>query len=326
MRPTRAPRARRTSCAPRARLVNRQHTREVFEQWQSSAAGRRAGVIARRWARRRAPQVLPVLPRQGRVRRLQGHHRRCASSSPTAARSARAASRAPAAGTRTRSPRPSSARASSRCCPYVGDTREDRDERGRPRARRPRPRPRPLGRAMPQAILLQDHETARRARHGRRRLEGLPAQLPDPAQAGRARDQGRDRRRRAPPARPPTRALAERDQTRARERRAAQPTVLTITAPGGRRRPPVRLRHVAGHRRRDQGGPRHRASTAARSTSRSRSARSARAWSTSRSPTASPRPSRPWSSSRSSRALREQRRPRARVSLHAARFCDNSAA
>ena len=51
--------------------------------------------------------------------------------------------------------------------------------------------------AMPEAILLQDVETlGERAR--RRRLQGLPAQLPDPAQARAARDEGRAGGRRGP--------------------------------------------------------------------------------------------------------------------------------
>ena len=122
------PRAR----APRACTRGQSSRARSFQQWRSSAAGRRAGVT-----RRAAPAPAAASPAgtaaTRSTRSTTRTSRRCRSTSPTAARSARAASRAPAAGTRTRSPRPSSARASSRCCPYVGDNREDRDERGRPR-------------------------------------------------------------------------------------------------------------------------------------------------------------------------------------------------
>ena len=162
---------------------------------------------------------------------------------------------------------------------------------------------------MPQAILLQDRRDARRARRGRRRLQGLPAQLPDPAQARRARHQGLDRGRPAAPGRPPSRALAEAEHEGARQRRAAQQDGAHDHPPGRRRRPPVRLRHHAGHRRRDPRGPRHPHRPAARSSSTSRSRRSARTWSSSRSPTASPRPSRRWSSKRSSGRRERSVRP-----------------
>ena len=169
---------------------------------------------------------------------------------------------------------------------------------------------------MPQAILLQDVENARRARHGRRRLEGLPAQLPDPAQARRARHQGLDRRRRSAASEAAERAVADATERAQENAELLNRTVLTIAAPGRRRRPPVRLRHVAGHRRRDQGGPRHHDRPPQGPPRRADPARSARAWSRSRSPTASSRPSRPWSSSRSNaadalrRRLRDDRRGR----------------
>ena len=86
---------------------------------------------------------------------------------------------------------------------------------------------------MPEAILLKDVEHARREGHRRRRLQGLPAQLPDPAQAGPAGDQGRlDAAQR--------RAAAE-ERAAQRGRRAAPPssaellnkTVLTISQQAG---------------------------------------------------------------------------------------------
>ena len=172
---------------------------------------------------------------------------------------------------------------------------------------------------MPQAILLQDHEHARRARHGRRRLEGLPAQLPDPAQAGRAGHQGLDRRRRAPQ-QAAERAVAERHAQRAQENaELLNKTVLTIAAPGRRRRPPVRLRHRRRTSSTRSRRPAASRSTAARSTSTSRSARSAPAWSSSRSTTASPRPSRRWSSSRSSAPQRRRARHAADAARSAGR-------
>ena len=120
-------RGRRLSASPLrcARAVRRAHSAarecatvfyraEVFQQWRSSAAGRRAGVT-----RRAGPAAAAASPASTAATRSSTSTTRtsppCGSSSPTAARSARAASRAPAAGTRTRSPRRSSARASSRC-------------------------------------------------------------------------------------------------------------------------------------------------------------------------------------------------------------------
>ena len=66
-----------------------------------------------------------------------------------------------------------------------------RRARGRPaRPWRPRSRPRRALGAMPQAILLQDVENVGERGSGRRRLQGLPPQLPHPAQARRAGDEG----------------------------------------------------------------------------------------------------------------------------------------
>ena len=107
-----APCARRLR-APHGRPVTRS-TRKVFK-WQSSAAGRRAGVT-----RRVGP--VPVAGSRASTAATRSStsttrtSRRSASSSRTAARSARAASRARAAGTRTRSPRRSSVRVRWPCC------------------------------------------------------------------------------------------------------------------------------------------------------------------------------------------------------------------
>ena len=125
---TRALRARARS-APGADSLLRAR---VFQQWRSSAAGRRAGVT-----RRVGPAPVAASPASTAATRSTRSTTRtsrpCASSSPTAARSARAASRAPAAGTRTRSRRAVKRAREIALLPYVGDNREDRDERGRPR-------------------------------------------------------------------------------------------------------------------------------------------------------------------------------------------------
>ena len=111
-------------------------------------------------------------------------------------------------------------------------------ERGRPR-RQPPAANAATGTAsgqastMPEAILLQDVEHARRAGHGRRRLQGLPAQLPDPAQARPAGDEGRDR------SRPPAPGSAERAGRAKRVEKAQENvnllnrTVLTIPQQAG---------------------------------------------------------------------------------------------
>ena len=125
---------------------------------------------------------------------------------------------------------------------------------------------------------------ARRARRRRRGLEGLPAQLPDPAQARPARERGRARRGAA--ATGGRRARGPRGGREGdRERRAPVAHGAHDLPAGRRRRPPVRLGHEPGHRRRRPRGPRPDASTAGASSSRSRSATSAPTWSSSRSPT-----------------------------------------
>ena len=86
---------------------------------------------------------------------------------------------------------------------------------------------------MPEAILLKDVEGVGERGDGHRRLEGLPAQLPDPAQARPARDQGRHRGR---PAQGPGRD-ARQGAGRRRARRSTPTllnrTVLTISQQAG---------------------------------------------------------------------------------------------
>ena len=87
--------------------------------------------------------------------------------------------------------------------------------------------------AMPEAILLKDVETLGEKGDRRRRLQGLPAQLPDPAQAGPAGDQGRPRRGRS--AAPPPRS-APREEAVGRAAEQAEllnKTVLTISQQAG---------------------------------------------------------------------------------------------
>ena len=70
------------------------------------------------------------------------------------------------------------------------------------------------------------------ARHRRRRLEGLPPQLPDPAQAGRARDEGLGRGGRAP-SEDADRAAAEATQRAEESAELLNKTVLTIAHQAG---------------------------------------------------------------------------------------------
>ena len=151
---------------------------------------------------------------------------------------------------------------------------------------------------MPQAILLQDVEKLGErgdvvdVSKGYLRNFLIPRKLAEPATKGV--DRGGQRRRQAAAERAAPRA-AQRAQENAE---LLNKTVLTIAAPGGRGRPPVRLRHaqdIADAIKEARGLT----STAATSSSTSRSSRSARAWSTSRSPRASTATSRPWSSSTS---------------------------
>ena len=111
----------------------------ISPPWRSSATVQaRATARQEGRPRQRPAQALPVLQGQDRAGRLQGRRRRCAASSPSAARSARAASPAPAAATRARSPARSSAPASSRCCPTSprrATSDGDRGGRGRDRDR-----------------------------------------------------------------------------------------------------------------------------------------------------------------------------------------------
>ena len=103
---------------------------------------------------------------------------------------------------------------------------------------------------MPEAILLQDVEDARRAGRGGRRLQGLPAQLPDSAQARPAGDEGRDRGDSPAPGRPPSAPRATR--SRARRRTSACSTAPCSRSPS--RQAPTgacSARYRAGHRQRD---------------------------------------------------------------------------
>ena len=139
------PPARADSCAPAAPR-DTQHTKGL-RKWQSSAAGRRAGVT-----RRVGPAPAAASPAStARTRSTTSITRTSppsASSSATGARSARGVSPAPAAGTRTRSRPPSSGRARSRCS-RTSATRA-RPRRARPAAaRRSRPRQRPLAAPCP---------------------------------------------------------------------------------------------------------------------------------------------------------------------------------
>jgi single-strand DNA-binding protein len=116
--------------APPAAPRDTQHTKGL-RKWQSSAAGRRAGVTRRVGPAQAAGSPASTAGTRSTTS-ITRTSRRSGSSSATGARSARAASRAPAAGTRTRS-RPAVKRAREiALLPYVGDTRENRDERGRP--------------------------------------------------------------------------------------------------------------------------------------------------------------------------------------------------
>ena len=168
--------------------------------------------------------------------------------------------------------------------PYVGA--DSRDERGRDRDRDRDRGDRDRWPSDAPGHPAPGRRDARRARHGRRRLEGLPAQLPDPAQARRARHPRLDRRRPAPPGGGRARGR-RRDAARRGERRPAQQDGPHDRPPGRRRRPPVRRRSRPRTSSTPSRRPAASTSTAARSTSRSRSSPSARAWSPSRSPTAS---------------------------------------
>ena len=91
--------------------------------------------------RQRPAQALPVLQGQDRAGRLQGHRRRCAGSSPSAARSARGGSPAPAAGTRASRDR-RQARARARAAARTPPSRATSATAAAAAGARPRPRDR----------------------------------------------------------------------------------------------------------------------------------------------------------------------------------------
>ena len=109
---------------------------------------------------------------------------------------------------------------------------------------------------MPEAILLQDHEqlgargTVVDVSKGYLRNYLIPRKIAAPATKG-AIVAAAKRQEAAERALAQATAAARESAERAQPHRAHDP------APGGRRRAPVRLRHLAGHRRRDRGGPRH---------------------------------------------------------------------
>ena len=287
-----------TTC--RARAARRSRTpahaandslKRGFRTWRSSAAGRRAGVTEGR-TRRRPPQVLPVLPRQGRVRRLQGHrdpaqvhlrprqdplaphHGRLPPAPEPDRHGRQARARARAAAVRRRRPR-GARRARSRPRATATGT-------ARPPCRRPS--------CCRTSRTLGERGTVVDVSKGYLRNFLIPRKLAEPA------TKGVDRRRRAPPggrrrARPPSATHARagerrRCSTRPCSRSRTRPaTTAACSARSRRRTSSTRSRRPAASR-----------STAARSTSTSRSAPSARAWSTSRSPTGVTATSRPWSS------------------------------
>ena len=87
---------------------------------------------------------------------------------------------------------------------------------------------------MPQAILLASHENLGGQGHGRRRLQGLPPQLPDPPQARRAGDARRDHTPRPSAVRWPPSAPSPTRPRKAEESAALlNKTVLTIAHQAG---------------------------------------------------------------------------------------------
>ena len=176
----------------RARLSKRL---KDFGQWQSSAtvASPRVDVT-----RRAAPAPAGASrARTARTRSSRSTTRTrpsCASSSPRRARSAPGGSPEHAVATRARSHARSSAPVSSRCCPTST------------RVAATTPSARAVAAVAAVATRRLDairdphagRRAPRRAWSRRRRLQGLPAQLPDAAQARAAGDEGRARRG-APP-------------------------------------------------------------------------------------------------------------------------------
>ena len=86
---------------------------------------------------------------------------------------------------------------------------------------------------MPEAILLKDVETLGEKGDRRRRLQGLPAQLPHPAQARPAGDEGRARGRPAPRRRPRSAPRARPSSSAQENAELLNKTVLTISQQAG---------------------------------------------------------------------------------------------
>ena len=223
----------------------------------SGKATKTAGSPARQEGRAdlRPAQAVPVLSRQGRPGRLQGHldaapvhlrarqdplpadHRRLPPPSEPGRAGGQASARAGAAAVRGRGSAATTASAVVAATATATAT-----ARG--------------GAGDASGDSAPGRGDARRARHGRRRLAGLPAQLPGAAQAGRAGDQGLDRGGQAAARGGGARRARGRGPRSQENAATAGPHGADDPAAGRRRRPPVRLGHHAGHRGRDPRRPR----------------------------------------------------------------------
>ena len=197
-------------------------------EWQSNAGAPRGGVT-RRAVRAPAGASRARTARTRSSRSTTRTSARCGSSSPNGARSARAASPARAAGTRARSPAPSSARASWRCC------RTSPSRRTSARRRSSRPRPRSRGPVAP-CRRRSSRRTSRSSASAAPSSTSRPGYLRNyliPRKLAAAGDQGRARSRRSS-ARPPPSAPRARRRARAQENAALlSKTVLTIAQQAG---------------------------------------------------------------------------------------------
>ena len=184
---------------------------------------------------------------------------------------------------------------------------------------------------MPQAILLQDVETLGErgtvvdVSKGYLRNFLIPRKLAEPA------TKGVDRRRQAPRGGRRARRRRRRRQRAEESAELLNKTVLTIPHQAGDDGRLFGSVTVAGHRRRDQGGPRHQHRPPQGPPRRADQARSARAWSSVEVGDGRHRaPSRPWWSSRSSRARtldrRHDRRHAASAAPSSRRRADQAAA